>query len=153
MMPIVDRDGNGWRDLHQMHASPTPSLLNVAAQPVAADVRVQPHYLGLSASRSVVPAPLDSTANARRRPSRFQSALPRLAPPRPGLLVDLSACRLFGLVQACTSAYKRRQVISPGPIESMGIQGTKALVGHRVQQDATGSRNPCNRCNSDNEHL
>ncbi|KAJ6630139.1 hypothetical protein B0H10DRAFT_1939355 [Mycena sp. CBHHK59/15] len=28
------------------------------------------------------------------------------------LLVDLSACRLFGLVQACTSIYKRRQLAS-----------------------------------------
>ncbi|KAJ6620726.1 hypothetical protein B0H10DRAFT_2215721 [Mycena sp. CBHHK59/15] len=71
------------------HASPTPSLLNVAAQPVAADVRMQPHYLGLSASRSRVPAPLDSTASGVTPPRlraadhrNFQSILPRLAPPR-----------------------------------------------------------------------
>ncbi|KAJ6620522.1 hypothetical protein B0H10DRAFT_2216029 [Mycena sp. CBHHK59/15] len=48
-----------------------PSLLNVATQPVATHVRVQPHYLGLSTSCSVVPAPLDPTANAHCRPSRF----------------------------------------------------------------------------------
>ncbi|KAF8181921.1 hypothetical protein K438DRAFT_2021016 [Mycena galopus ATCC 62051] len=45
------------------HTSPTPSLLNVAAQPVATHIRMQPHYLGLNVLRSVVPAPLDLTAS------------------------------------------------------------------------------------------
>ncbi|KAJ6631587.1 hypothetical protein B0H10DRAFT_2207215 [Mycena sp. CBHHK59/15] len=64
-----------------------PSLLNVAAQPMAADICVQPHYLGLSASRSVVPMPLDLTMSGVTLPRPrtadhrgFQSALPRLAP-------------------------------------------------------------------------
>ncbi|KAJ6619267.1 hypothetical protein B0H10DRAFT_2216963 [Mycena sp. CBHHK59/15] len=60
------------------HAPPTPSLLNVAAQPVAADVRMQPHYLGLSVSRSLVPSTRPRAADHRN----FQSVLLRLAPPR-----------------------------------------------------------------------
>ncbi|KAF8214927.1 hypothetical protein K438DRAFT_1954932 [Mycena galopus ATCC 62051] len=49
------------------HTSPTPSLLNVAAQPVATHIHMQPHYLGLNVLHSVVPAPLDSTASSVRR--------------------------------------------------------------------------------------
>ncbi|KAF8214929.1 hypothetical protein K438DRAFT_1954934 [Mycena galopus ATCC 62051] len=49
------------------HTSLTPSLLNVAAQPVATHIHMQPHYLGLNVLHSVVPAPLDSTASGVRR--------------------------------------------------------------------------------------
>ncbi|KAJ7825084.1 hypothetical protein B0H14DRAFT_3468727 [Mycena olivaceomarginata] len=64
------------------HASPTLSLLNVATQPVVADVHVQPHYLGLSASCSVAPRPASSVTPPRSRAADhrdFQSALLRLA--------------------------------------------------------------------------
>ncbi|KAJ6612966.1 magnesium transporter NIPA-domain-containing protein [Mycena sp. CBHHK59/15] len=113
------------------HASPTPSLLNVAAQPVAADVRVQPHYLGLSASRSVVPAPLDSTANARRRPSRFQSALPRLAPPRPdNYKKEIMATREIALANDMEGANDIAPLALPPslPVTTAAFSGATAPV-------------------------